>query len=226
MSLLDSKTGFTTPWHCSVALLTDGNWISAPMGEFQKDPKMKLVYEDGRPSYFQETAGEDSSKPTPANSQDPTRHQIAPSVAAPSSLEDSDLEKIHVLAKSISNEKLRDENGEPVNPFFGSKNPLLDPNSPSFNIRTWLQTVMNIASRDSERYPKGVAGIAYKNLSVHGVGEATDYQKTFGNYPLELIKHAKKLFSKERQTKIQILRDFDGLVRSGEMLVVLGRPGR
>lgn len=27
------------------------------------------------------------------------------------------------------------------------------------------------------------------------------------------------------QTKIQILRDFEGLVRSGEMLVVLGRPG-
>ena len=26
--------------------------------------------------------------------------------------------------------------------------------------------------------------------------------------------------------KIQILRDFDGLVKSGEMLVVLGRPGR
>lgn len=27
------------------------------------------------------------------------------------------------------------------------------------------------------------------------------------------------------QTKIQILRDFEGLVRSGELLVVLGKPG-
>jgi hypothetical protein len=54
MSLLNTKTGFTTPWHCSVALMADGEWVSAPMGEFQKDPKMEIVYEDGRPSYFRE----------------------------------------------------------------------------------------------------------------------------------------------------------------------------
>jgi ATP-binding cassette subfamily G (WHITE) protein 2 (PDR) len=54
MSLLNTKTGFTTPWHCSVALMADGEWVSAPMGEFQKNSKMKIVYEDGRPSYFRE----------------------------------------------------------------------------------------------------------------------------------------------------------------------------
>jgi hypothetical protein len=54
MSLLNTKTGFTTPWHCSVALMADGEWVSAPMGEFQKDPKMEIVYEYGRPSYFRE----------------------------------------------------------------------------------------------------------------------------------------------------------------------------
>lgn len=54
MCLLNTKTGFTTPWHCSVALLADGEWISAPMGDFKQDPCMELVYEDGRPSYFKE----------------------------------------------------------------------------------------------------------------------------------------------------------------------------
>ncbi|KAH6873803.1 Pyoverdine/dityrosine biosynthesis protein-domain-containing protein [Thelonectria olida] len=54
MSLLNTRTGFTTPWHCSVALRADGEWISAPMGDFKKDAKMEIVYEDGRPSYFQE----------------------------------------------------------------------------------------------------------------------------------------------------------------------------
>ncbi|KAF1945054.1 hypothetical protein EJ02DRAFT_339532 [Clathrospora elynae] len=54
MSLLNTKTGFTTPWHCSVALLADGEWISAPMGDFKKDPKFEVVFENGRPSYFQE----------------------------------------------------------------------------------------------------------------------------------------------------------------------------
>ncbi|KEF51095.1 uncharacterized protein A1O9_12818 [Exophiala aquamarina CBS 119918] len=54
MSLLNTKTGFTTPWHCSVALMADGDWVSAPMGEFKNDPRMKLVYENDRPSYFEE----------------------------------------------------------------------------------------------------------------------------------------------------------------------------
>lgn len=54
MSLLNTKTGYTTPWHCSVALLADGEWVSAPMGDFQKDPRLELVYENGRPSYFKE----------------------------------------------------------------------------------------------------------------------------------------------------------------------------
>ncbi|KAH6981583.1 Pyoverdine/dityrosine biosynthesis protein-domain-containing protein [Ilyonectria sp. MPI-CAGE-AT-0026] len=52
--LLNTKTGFTTPWHCSVALMADGEWLSAPMGEFGKDPNFEIVYEDNRPSYFKE----------------------------------------------------------------------------------------------------------------------------------------------------------------------------
>src|SRR5256885_1176667 len=54
LSLLDTTTGYTTPWHCSVAQLLDGQWVSAPMGEFQKDSRLEVVYEDGRPSYFKE----------------------------------------------------------------------------------------------------------------------------------------------------------------------------
>ncbi|TDZ36449.1 Spore wall maturation protein DIT1 [Colletotrichum trifolii] len=55
MSLLDTKTGFTTPWHCSVALMADGEWTSAPMGDFKNDSRLVVIEQDGRPSYFQET---------------------------------------------------------------------------------------------------------------------------------------------------------------------------
>lgn len=34
-----------------------------------------------------------------------------------------------------------------------------------------------LESRDPERYPKRVAGVAYRNLNVHGFGTLTDYQK-------------------------------------------------
>ncbi|KAK8018327.1 hypothetical protein PG991_007517 [Apiospora marii] len=54
MSLLNTKTGFTTPWHCSVALLADGEWVSAPMGDFKGDSRMEVVEVDGRPSHFRE----------------------------------------------------------------------------------------------------------------------------------------------------------------------------
>jgi ABC-type multidrug transport system ATPase subunit len=34
------------------------------------------------------------------------------------------------------------------------------------------------------------------------------------------------MVGKGQKRRIDILRNFDGLVKSGEMLVVLGRPGR
>lgn len=59
MSLLNTKTGFTTPWHCSVAQMADGEWVSAPMGDFKENPRMKVVEERGRPSYFREMTEEE-----------------------------------------------------------------------------------------------------------------------------------------------------------------------
>lgn len=59
MSLLNTKTGFTTPWHCTVAQMADGEWVSAPMGDFKENPRMKVVEENGRPSYFREMTEEE-----------------------------------------------------------------------------------------------------------------------------------------------------------------------
>jgi hypothetical protein len=215
--------------------MLDGEWTSAPMGEFKKDPRMKLVYENGRPSYFEETTGDGTGhqnstgqavEVSGSESPVPTIQQAKSMLTSSSSLAEKDVDKINVLAKAASLSEAKDEKSEADNPFLGSPDPQLDPHSADFNVRAWLQAVMNVASRDPERYPKGVAGVAYKNLSAHGLGKATDYQKTFGNYPLELYKWAKRLIGNETKTRIQILRDFDGLVKSGEMLVVLGRPGR
>lgn len=205
------------------------------MGELQKNPRMKLVYEDGRPSYFKETScdgtgHQDSTGQVGELSQNQkpvaTRQQSKPIMTASSPLAEADVGNITALTKAASPDEPKDEKCTAANPFLGPVEPQLDPHSAEFSLKAWLQAVMNIASRDPERYPKGVAGVAYRNLSAHGQGNPTDYQKTFGNYPLELFKWAKSLAGKESKTRIQILRDFDGLVKSGEMLVVLGRPGR
>lgn len=63
ISLLNTKTGFTTPWHCSVALLADGTWVSGPMGEFRQDDRLELVHVDGRPSHYREKVHHEGSLP-------------------------------------------------------------------------------------------------------------------------------------------------------------------
>jgi acyl-CoA synthetase (AMP-forming)/AMP-acid ligase II len=40
-------------------MLANGEWVSAPMGEFQKDSRLELVHEYGRPSYFKEKQNAD-----------------------------------------------------------------------------------------------------------------------------------------------------------------------
>jgi hypothetical protein len=77
-----------------------------------------------------------------------------------------------------------------------------------------------LAIRDPEDHPKGVISVAYRNLSAHGVGAVVDCQKTFGDYPARLPKLGQRSHSKEERLYNDILRDFNSLVKSGEMLMV------
>jgi len=115
---------------------------------------------------------------------------------------------------------------------FNSADPRLQPNSDQFNVKTWVKTLMQIISRDPELYPNRTAGVSFRDLSVHGFGSQQDYQKDVSNLWMEGIDVLRNVLGggrpggKTGERKIQILRNFDGLVKSGEMLVVLGRPGR
>lgn len=180
MSLLDTKTGFTTPWHCSVALMADGQWISATMGDFKKDPMMEIIYENGRPCYFQEkmsgsdelmdgeksAKNQEASKPLNGHStgcvssaraaiEEPleiVEQKLQPqqSTTASSCLDESEDEKVTTRAGTLSNKGVRNEKGELINPFLGSEQPLLNPNSDSFSAKARLETLMSITSRDPE----------------------------------------------------------------------------
>ncbi|KAL9120898.1 MAG: hypothetical protein Q9187_002546 [Circinaria calcarea] len=134
-------------------------------------------------------------------------------------------ETVTQIARQLTQYSVKTAGGKDyVNPFTGTDDPQLDPRSDQFSPQAWVKTLVGIQSRDPERYPTRVAGVSYRNLNVHGFGAPTDYQKTFGNYPLGIAGIFNKLTGRGR-TKIQILQDFEGLVKSGEMLVVLGRPG-
>ncbi|KAM5369197.1 hypothetical protein ACJA88_010670 [Fusarium oxysporum] len=80
ISLLNTKSGFTTPWHCSVVLMTDGEWLSGLTVDFKADRLLELVEEDGRPSYFREVLRQrpylmENAKPRIVIQQEPQAHR-------------------------------------------------------------------------------------------------------------------------------------------------------
>lgn len=149
--------------------------------------------------------------------------------------------KIHDLARQMSNRSaVKPSDGNTlsntltrsttvhtvtgVNPFDldTDAHPELDPNSPQFNPRAWVKTLVHHHALGAGPDDVMRAGVSFRNLNVHGYGTPTDFQKNVLNVFLSI---PAILGSKKGQSKIQILRDFEGVVRSGEMLVVLGRPG-
>lgn len=116
-----------------------------------------------------------------------------------------------------------------ANPFEDcTKYPELDPASDKFSARKWAKTLIYLNNNHVDangNLEELRAGVSFRNLDVHGFGKETDYQKNVANIWLGLAEYAKGLFGVERKRKIQILKDFEGVVRNGEMLVVLGRPG-
>jgi ATP-binding cassette, subfamily G (WHITE), member 2, PDR len=76
--------------------------------------------------------------------------------------------------------------------------------------------------KDERNVKQRRAGIVFKNLKVSGSGSAIKLQKNVGSIlmaPLRLCK-----FFGQKREKI-ILNELNGVVKAGEMLLVLGRPG-
>ncbi|KAL3420743.1 ABC drug exporter [Phlyctema vagabunda] len=88
--------------------------------------------------------------------------------------------------------------------------------------------------RTSGRSAKKV-GVVYKNLTVQGVGATSTYVKTLpsavlGTFGPDLYKLLSRLIPAlpkfgAQGEKRNLISDFSGVVRDGEMLLVLGRPG-
>ena len=66
------------------------------------------------------------------------------------------------------------------------------------------------------------AGIVWKDLKVCGSGSAINLQKNVGSAFLAPFRFNESFGKGVEKT---ILNNFEGVIKSGEMLVVLGRPG-
>ncbi|PKX99341.1 pleiotropic drug resistance family ABC transporter [Aspergillus novofumigatus IBT 16806] len=133
-------------------------------------------------------------------------------------------EKITALARSLS--QISQKSADPTNTFLDpSSDPELDPNSDKFNSRKWMKNLLHIKTRDPDRYPRRTAGVSFRNLNAYGYGTAADYQADVANMWLKGFGWLRSMLGCRDRVRIDILRNFEGFVRSGEMLVVLGRPG-
>ncbi|KAJ5706894.1 hypothetical protein N7488_006695 [Penicillium malachiteum] len=105
---------------------------------------------------------------------------------------------------------------------IGEDDPALDPASAEFNLQKWLSFM--IQGVKSEGICTKNSGIVFKNLHVTGTGSALMLQETVTDLLMAPMRIGElvKGFKSEPKT---ILADFNGVVKSGEMLLVLGRPG-
>ncbi|KAL4798982.1 ABC-2 type transporter-domain-containing protein [Aspergillus venezuelensis] len=134
-------------------------------------------------------------------------------------------EEVTRLAQQLTHQSTKYSTHNIENPFIDvGEESSLNPANPNFKAKNWMKNLLALSSRDPERYPARHAGVSFRNLSIHGYGSPTDYQKDVFNSVLQVGGLVRSIMGSGKQ-KIEILRNFDGLVKSGEMLVVLGRPG-
>ena len=98
--------------------------------------------------------------------------------------------------------------------------PRLNPDNQQFDFFLWVRKFMMLLEQQGVRQRR--AGFTFKDLNVSGTGAALQLQKNVGSaFMLPFRLQEEFAHAPEKQ----ILRNFNGCVRQGEMLVVLGRPG-
>ncbi|KAI1615041.1 ABC drug exporter AbcA [Exophiala viscosa] len=100
----------------------------------------------------------------------------------------------------------------------------IDPNSDNFNGRAWTKAMLRLQKMSGQENVGRKAGFAFRNLSAFGFTKGSDFQRTVDNYALAASDLVRGLFG-HKGRRVDILRNFEGVVQPGEMLVVLGPPG-
>ncbi|KAE8147777.1 ABC-2 type transporter-domain-containing protein [Aspergillus avenaceus] len=113
-------------------------------------------------------------------------------------------------------------NRDSVLATVAADDPVVDPKNPEFDMKKWLRMILREAERDG---PDGHrAGIVFKNLTISGTGAALQLQDTVSTMMSAPFRIGEMMKNRHAPSK-RILNSFNGLLKSGELLLVLGRPG-
>ncbi|UNI22118.1 Multidrug resistance protein [Purpureocillium takamizusanense] len=133
---------------------------------------------------------------------------------------------LHNLVQGISQNDDSVANDPKQNTIFGGDdlNSPLNPRGEKFSARDWARNVARMTNESGQRYRQ--IGLCFQNVNVFGYGTPIDFQKDVVNIWLSLPRMACQLYSSTiGRTRIDILHQFDGLIRPGELCAVLGPPG-
>jgi ATP-binding cassette subfamily G (WHITE) protein 2 (PDR) len=103
------------------------------------------------------------------------------------------------------------------------EDPRLDPGGPKFEVYLWARKMLRIMDREGVQPQR--ASVIFKNLNVSGSGSALQLQETVGSLLMAPLRPGNFVSFARKSRRKQILHDFDGVLKSGELLMVLGRPG-
>ncbi|KAL4895842.1 ABC-2 type transporter-domain-containing protein [Aspergillus ambiguus] len=134
-------------------------------------------------------------------------------------MDDRDMESVARIASSNHGRSLS------ISASIDERNdPRLDPTNPAFDHRRWAQTVLRALHQSGITIQ--TQGVVFRDLNVSGSGSALQIQETLVSQLITPFRWAANAFSGHGSApRRQILHSFDGLLQSGELLLVLGRPG-
>lgn len=140
-------------------------------------------------------------------------------------IDESDRQELRRLATARSHARRASiasiaESETPLPPE--ATDPALDPSSGKFDLSKWLKHIVGELRKEGLTVTN--TGVSFRSLQVTGTGDAIQYQQTLGSL-LKAPFRLGEFFSFGKKKPKTILHKFDGLLKSGELLVVLGRPG-
>lgn len=103
---------------------------------------------------------------------------------------------------------------------MGIESPEFNPDDPSFNFFLWIRKFLQLLEEEGVKVRR--TGFTFRNLNISGKGSALQLQQTVGSTFTQIFR-LREAFSHPPEK--QILRNFNGHVEGGEILIVLGRPG-
>ncbi|KAK0644699.1 ABC-2 type transporter-domain-containing protein [Cercophora newfieldiana] len=104
-----------------------------------------------------------------------------------------------------------------------SRDAALDPESSHFDAARWVQDFVR-QMRD-KGYAENQLSVAMRDLDVFGSGSALQLQDTIGSVLSAPLRLGEMSRGSKKSQRRHTLHGFNGLLKSGEILAVLGRPG-